>query len=271
MIFNIIQDITYHSLPASTFSFSRGKPFQEYPGNVRFRKIVDSYKDIFSKSLRYEKLAIATKVIKEVQQEGSSNGGRFIKKAKDGNYWVEVTDKTVRLKVSHCLREPKSTNHTLSQKKRRFDDLQRSQASISTLRTEAEKIDGTNTKRMALCRPTPAPKKIQKYKDLLTCLEPSSKKSKMTIPNSSSSSSLCPAQPPIRTYSPSFEEKSIIPQHSSATFLVQPATSSTTAAVLVARREQALKLLLDTEKDLQNFQMLSFAWAFKSAAFNPVS
>ena len=58
--------------------FGRGKKFQDHPGNRRFREIIKANKCRYSKSRRYEKLAIATEIV------------CFIKEGKIGEHTSEL-------------------------------------------------------------------------------------------------------------------------------------------------------------------------------------
>jgi hypothetical protein len=78
----------------------RGKPIQERPGNVRFRDMLDNHMDKYE---RQGKMGGKNKVSAYIVQMVKEEGGRFLKKLKDGG-WVEVDEATARAKVSHAFR-----------------------------------------------------------------------------------------------------------------------------------------------------------------------
>ena len=103
----------------------RGRPQQEYPGNLKLASIVESRREEYSTASKQGKTRKATEVVSMIK----AYGGRFLKKADHGpsstmqhqqdqaggsqtGYWVEVLDTRVaREKVSHSFRSklPKQT------------------------------------------------------------------------------------------------------------------------------------------------------------------
>jgi hypothetical protein len=84
---------------ANDVLLGRGRPFQEFPGNVHMAEIVDAYREEYESVGKLQKTAISSKVVQLIRE---SKGGRFLKK--DGGRWVEVTDDVARLKASHGFR-----------------------------------------------------------------------------------------------------------------------------------------------------------------------
>lgn len=76
----------------------RGKLCQDHIGNIRYRSLVDKYKDRYDRSSNFDKTAIAFMIIKIVKE----STGRFLKEDTEG--WSEVDDNKARAKVSHLFR-----------------------------------------------------------------------------------------------------------------------------------------------------------------------
>lgn len=76
----------------------RGKLCQDHIGNVRYRSLVEKYKDTYDKASSFDKTAIAYMIIKIVKE----STGRFLKEDREG--WTEVDDNKARAKVSHLFR-----------------------------------------------------------------------------------------------------------------------------------------------------------------------
>jgi hypothetical protein len=84
----------------------RGRPFQSHPGNLRLHRIVNLHKAQYVQSRRYDKLAIAERVVHEIKHGGDGlKPGRFLRK-KEGTEddWEIAPDLVAREKVSHALR-----------------------------------------------------------------------------------------------------------------------------------------------------------------------
>jgi hypothetical protein len=84
--------------------FLRGRNSNEYPGNYRFRGFIEDMKSIYDKSSKNDKTCITIKIVKAIKTKG-----RFLKAGKLG--WVEVDDKTARLKASHAFRDLSRTSN----------------------------------------------------------------------------------------------------------------------------------------------------------------
>jgi hypothetical protein len=87
----------------------RGKPFQEYPGNLRLQEIIEKHWSKYQKADRFEKTVITMEIVTATK----SSGGRFLKK--DGDGWILVDDTVAKDRVSHSCRN-------ITQKKRKQDD-----------------------------------------------------------------------------------------------------------------------------------------------------
>jgi hypothetical protein len=107
--------------------FGRGKPYQAHEGNVRLHKMVKLQKQRYLNSRRYDKLAIAEEIVKEVQNGRPGEPGRFMKRADGEEYWEEVSNTIAREKVSHALRgKPRSAHFERSPSVAQKRDLVRS-------------------------------------------------------------------------------------------------------------------------------------------------
>ena len=88
----------------------RGRPQQEYPGNVQLASIVDVCREAYKSASKEGKTRKATEIVAMIK----GYGGRFLKKedtndksfsSSQSGYWVEVVDdRTAREKVSHTFR-----------------------------------------------------------------------------------------------------------------------------------------------------------------------
>jgi hypothetical protein len=78
----------------------RGKPFQNHPGNKRMLTIVDKYKRRYFCEKRDKKREIVEEVLAVI----AKNGGRFLKRTEDGQYWVQVGHAVCFEKIGHALR-----------------------------------------------------------------------------------------------------------------------------------------------------------------------
>jgi hypothetical protein len=82
----------------------RGRLCQDHVGNVRYRILVEKYKEKYDEASNFDKTAIAFMIIKMVKE----TTGRFVKDGGDG--WVEVDDNKVRAKVTHSFRTLRYTS-----------------------------------------------------------------------------------------------------------------------------------------------------------------
>ena len=77
----------------------RGRPYQEFPGNQRFGRLVDSQLKAYQDCSKFSKTCLSMDIVKTVQQYG----GRFIEKT-DADFWKVVDDSMAREKVSASFR-----------------------------------------------------------------------------------------------------------------------------------------------------------------------
>lgn len=123
--------------------FGRGKPFQTHRGNIRMKKIIEPYLNIYQSSPRHLKTAITkhvTRTIREsVEDQGFSLDGdsasmvgnnpavrpppiRFLKPNPEYHEddddrvprWIEANDEEIFNKISHCLRKKESSRRAPS-------------------------------------------------------------------------------------------------------------------------------------------------------------
>jgi hypothetical protein len=83
----------------------RGKPFQQHPGNVRMREMVDLYKEEYTRVPVGQKSNIADKILQTIMIKEHSF---FLKRQPDG-WWVQVSENEAREKVAHAFRTARST------------------------------------------------------------------------------------------------------------------------------------------------------------------
>lgn len=84
--------------------FGRGRGFQNHPGNLRMRSVIDKYKRHYHSLKRSDKRILVENVYKELVKDGA----RFLKKVDDEDAWVKVDVPIALQKVSHTLRCRKS-------------------------------------------------------------------------------------------------------------------------------------------------------------------
>jgi hypothetical protein len=84
--------------------FGRGKPIQEYFGNIRYHSLLDYYQDAYERSKKFEKMQISQRVV----DTAHAFAGRFLKQ--EGSGWVAVDDLVARDKVSHAFRTRRANN-----------------------------------------------------------------------------------------------------------------------------------------------------------------
>jgi hypothetical protein len=77
----------------------RGRPYQEFPGNIHLGRIVDLYRDRYKQTTeRLEKTVISMEVVQRIQ----ASGGRFLQRKAGG--WEIADDIVPREKISQVLR-----------------------------------------------------------------------------------------------------------------------------------------------------------------------
>jgi hypothetical protein len=86
----------------------REKRILESPGNLRFRQLVDDYRDQYESVSKFEKTIVAESILKEIKD----SGGRFLKQVELG--WTQVGDVMARKKISHAFRNLRSSSSSAS-------------------------------------------------------------------------------------------------------------------------------------------------------------
>jgi hypothetical protein len=81
----------------------RGKPYQENPGNVFMRALVESHLTTYQSAPLGQKSVLAAKVVELIQRAPA----RFVKKRDDG-WWVEVDNSEAMMKVLKTFRTVRS-------------------------------------------------------------------------------------------------------------------------------------------------------------------
>jgi len=81
----------------------RGNGVNKHPGNLNFRKIVESYKHQYVVAIKCEKPAFSQLIVKKVQS--LSPPGRFLKKDASAGHWYELSPKEALTKTRQALRE----------------------------------------------------------------------------------------------------------------------------------------------------------------------
>lgn len=84
--------------------FGRGKGYQNHPGNVRMREVIEKYKVRYHSLSRKEKRDLLRLVYNEIVEDGAS----FLRRLDGDDAWVKVDADLALQKVSHTLRCRKS-------------------------------------------------------------------------------------------------------------------------------------------------------------------
>jgi hypothetical protein len=79
----------------------RGGATNNHEGNRRFRSIVVEHQTDYLTARKMEKAVIARQIVEAVH----NNGGRYLKRSKTADTWVEVPLKQATAKTSQALRE----------------------------------------------------------------------------------------------------------------------------------------------------------------------
>jgi hypothetical protein len=79
----------------------RGRPYQQYPGNIQLAAFIDHLRAQYKTLDRLNKTSLTHGIVHMIKD----SGGRFLKRADDGSgRWVEVSNDVAREKVSHGFR-----------------------------------------------------------------------------------------------------------------------------------------------------------------------
>ena len=88
--------IIYHPQPKDVL-VGRGRPYQEYPGNIRYGTVIDSYLDEYYKQTdRFAKTCISMQIVKQVK----GYGGRFLDRDISSGTWRVIEDLAAREKTA---------------------------------------------------------------------------------------------------------------------------------------------------------------------------
>jgi hypothetical protein len=79
----------------------RGKPFQEWPGNIQLSNIIDMHRKPYNESDRAQKTAISRDVVQIIK----GLNGRFLQLNKATGHWEEFSDAVAREKVGSGFRK----------------------------------------------------------------------------------------------------------------------------------------------------------------------
>jgi hypothetical protein len=94
----------------------RGRPFQEWVGNLRLGKLIDQHKNTYHDASRFEKTCTSMDIVNIIK----SGNGRFLQKCKgedkdENGEWMEVDDTVARAKVSSGFRTKSRKNEATHQ------------------------------------------------------------------------------------------------------------------------------------------------------------
>ena len=135
---------------SKTVILGKGNGPKVSPGNIRLKGIILDYVDEYSKGERREKIAIITKIIKEVRQVNTVAG--FVKYEDSDGSWWEVSERDARVKVTAVFRDCLHENYRSSssnkvrrrQEKRQQDKLKRKMKKPTTTNSSDDGNDSTN-------------------------------------------------------------------------------------------------------------------------------
>jgi hypothetical protein len=87
---------------SSDVLLGRGRPYQEFPGNVRFSHLIDEFLEEYAGGSKRVKTQTIDRVMDRVKETW---GGQFLKKTgKENGDWTEANPADSREKVSHVFR-----------------------------------------------------------------------------------------------------------------------------------------------------------------------
>jgi hypothetical protein len=96
---------------------ARGKAAASHAGNVRFRSLIDRFKNDYAQAHnKVEKSLVVSEIVDAVR--GMSPEGGFVKKF--GNAWYEVGDSVAREKIGQCLRDALHESYKSSTKAKKY-------------------------------------------------------------------------------------------------------------------------------------------------------
>jgi hypothetical protein len=81
----------------------RGKKVRSFPGNMKFRGKIETYRRTYDNSSKFEKSVLIETILRSVKDAG----GRFLQLGSNGHF--EVDDDVARKKISHAWRNMRAT------------------------------------------------------------------------------------------------------------------------------------------------------------------
>ena len=79
----------------------RGKPYQNHPGNVQLKKLIDARREEFNGAPKFQKTVISWEILKMMQKEYNA---RFLERDEATGRWKECEDEAARIKVAYGFR-----------------------------------------------------------------------------------------------------------------------------------------------------------------------
>lgn len=86
----------------------RGKPYQEYPGNLLLSDMIEGRKEEYQRVDRFQKICISIEIANMMKEQGS----RFLARDKETDGWVEADESVVREKISSAFRTTSKRHNT---------------------------------------------------------------------------------------------------------------------------------------------------------------
>ena len=105
----------YEAPEPNDILLGRGRPYQEYSGNLMLADLIDKERPRYQGSNRSGKTKISREVLRIIKEELH---GKFLKKDETTGLWIEQSDEVAREKISHSFR-----TWTAKMKKERDDHL----------------------------------------------------------------------------------------------------------------------------------------------------
>ena len=79
----------------------RGKPYQNHPGNVQLKKLIEVRREEFNNAPKFQKTVISWEILKMMQNEYQA---RFLEKDETTGKWKVCEDEAARIKVAYGFR-----------------------------------------------------------------------------------------------------------------------------------------------------------------------
>mmetsp|Transcript_11341 Transcript_11341/g.17549 ORF Transcript_11341/g.17549 Transcript_11341/m.17549 type:complete len:233 (-) Transcript_11341:35-733(-) len=107
----------------------RGKRIMNNPGNIKFKKLVEGYKDGYDKLEKVEKTRLSREIVYSVRRDG----GRFLAMNPHSGMYEDAGDYIAREKVSHILREKPRQKRSKKPINKRKDKSSRRHSNIELI------------------------------------------------------------------------------------------------------------------------------------------